>query len=131
MKYLLDTNAVISMMKRQHGMQERILEAGLEQCAVSEITLAELYVGFYKGKDERQRREVEAVKRLFTILPITEAIELYAQNRAELELTGRRIDDFDLLIGSTAVCHNLTLVTHNSRHFLRIPNLQIMDWETK
>lgn len=62
MKYLLDTNAVICMMKRQHGIQQRILEAGLDQCAVSEITLAELYVGFFKGKDERQRREVDAVK---------------------------------------------------------------------
>lgn len=129
MKYLLDTNAVICMMKKQHGIQQRILEVGLDQCAVSEITLAELYVGMYKGKDERQRKEVEAVERLFPILPITPAIELYARNRANLELSGKRIDDFDLLIGSTALIHDLVIVTHNKKHFDRIPNLQIVDWE--
>lgn len=96
MKYLLDTNAVICMMKRQHGIQQRILEEGLEQCAISEITLAELYVGLYKGKDERQRKEVDAVKQLFDVLPVTPAIELYAKNRAGLEMSGNRIDDFDL-----------------------------------
>lgn len=129
MKYLLDTNAVICMMKRQHGIQQRILEAGLDQCAVSEITLAELYVGLYKGKDSRQRQEVDAVRRLFTILPIAPAIELYARNRAELEFKGQRIDDFDLLIGSTAVCHGLIIVTHNSKHFSRIPDIVTEDWE--
>ena len=131
MKYLLDTNAVICMMKRQHGLQQRILEAGLDQCVVSEITLAELYVGLFKGKDERQKREVEAVKRLFPILPITPAIELYAKNRADLELSGNKIDDFDLLIGSTAIKHNLVVVTHNKNHFDRIPNLKTVDWETE
>ncbi len=129
MKYLLDTNAVICMMKRQHGIQQRILEAGLDQCAVSEITLAELYVGFYKGKDERQRREVEAVKQLFTILPISPAIEQYAQCRAELEMSGNRIDDFDMLIGCTAAYHNLVIVTHNSKHFNRIRGVITEDWE--
>lgn len=119
------------MMKRQHGIQQRILEAGLNQCVVSEITLAELYVGFYKGKDERQRKEIDAVKRLFSILPITPAIELYAKNRADLELTGNKIDDFDLLIGSTAVVHDLVVVTHNKKHFDRIPDLRVVDWETE
>lgn len=131
MKYLLDTNAVICMMKRQHGIQQRILEAGLDQCAISEITLAELYVGLYKGKDERQRKEVDAVKRLLSVIPISPAIELYAKNRADLELSGKRIDDFDLLIGSTAVVHDLVVVTHNKKHFNRIPNLRIVDWETE
>ena len=131
MKYLLDTNAVIALMKRQHGMQQRVLAAGLQNCAVSEITLAELYVGLFKGKDSRQKAEVDAVRRLFTILPITPAIECYAMNRAQLELNGTRIDDFDLLIGSTAIYHGLTVVTHNGRHFDRIPGIHVEDWETE
>lgn len=130
MKYLLDTNAVICMMKGQHGMQQRILKAGLDQCAVSEITLAELYVGLFKGKDKRQAQEIEAVKRLFEILPITPAIELYAKNRAELELSGNKIDNFDLLIGCSALHHNLVMVTHNRKHFERIPGLLIEDWQS-
>ena len=129
MKYLLDTNAVICMMKNQHGMQQRILNAGIEQCAISEITLAELYVGIYKGNNQKQIAEVEAVRQLFSIVTISSSLELYAQLRAKLETAGARLDDFDLLIGSTAKQNNLTLVTHNKRHFERIPNIFVEDWE--
>lgn len=131
MKYLLDTNAVIGMMKKQHGLQQRILDAGLDQCTISEITLAELYVGVYKGNDKRQIAEVEAVKRLFKILPITNSLELYASIRAKLEKEGNRLDDFDLLIGTTAVYHNMSLITHNTKHFDRIPSIQLEDWESE
>ena len=41
-----------------------------------------------------------------------------------------RIDDFDLLIGASALTHNMTLVTHNAKHFARIPNLTMEDWES-
>lgn len=47
MKFLLDTNAVICMMKGVYGVRERILEAGLCNCFVSEVTIAELLVGYF------------------------------------------------------------------------------------
>lgn len=49
--------------------------------------------------------------------------------KSDLERKGMRIDDFDLLIGATALKNSLTLVTHNIKHFKRIPGLPIEDWE--
>jgi len=129
MKYLLDTNTVICLMKNQHNIRERIIEVGLSNCAVSEITIAELYVGYFKGKNQKQLKEVENVNKLFKVLPISPAIINYAENRAFLESNGNKIDDFDLLIGATALVNKLTIVTHNKKHFARIPNLKVEDWQ--
>lgn len=48
MKYLLDTNVLIAMFRNQHGIRMRILQAGIDNCLVSEATLAEIKVGAYK-----------------------------------------------------------------------------------
>lgn len=116
-------------MKHQHNIAERIIEVGVKNCAVSEITIAELYVGFFKGKNQKQLREVEEVKRLFTVLPISPVIKLYAEIRALLEQSGKKIDDFDLLIGVTALQNDMTVITHNTQHFSRIPSLKFADWQ--
>lgn len=130
MKYLLDTNVLIAMFRKQHGIREKILQAGVDNCFVSEVTLAELKVGAYKTNDPRQWHEVKETSEAFAIVPITETdFDLYARNRALLENQGTKIDSFDLLIGSSAVNNDLTIVTHNKKHFARIPKLQIKDWE--
>ena len=46
-----------------------------------------------------------------------------------LEKQGMRIDEFDLLIGTSALANSMILVTHNTKHFSRIPDLTIEDWE--
>lgn len=129
MKYLLDTNALISMFKNQHGIREQILKVGFDECVVSELTLAELYVGMYKGGDLRQRNEIDFVKKHFLIIPFTSSIEVYGQIRAELELKGQKIDTIDCLIGSTALYYDLVVVSHNKKHFERIPNIKLEDWQ--
>lgn len=130
MKYLLDTNVLIAMFRKQHGIRESILQVGVNNCFVSEVTIAELKVGAYKTNDPRQWREVKETSDAFSIIPITASdFDLYARNRALLENQGARIDSFDLLIGSSAVNNGLAIVTHNKKHFARIPNLQIEDWE--
>ena len=130
MKYLLDTNVLVAMFRKQHGIRERILRAGIDNCLVCEATLAELKVGAYKTNDPRQWREVNETRRSFTIVPVTATdFDLYARNRALLENQGIKVDSFDLLIGSSAVNNGLVIVTHNTKHFSRIPNLQLVDWE--
>ena len=131
MRYLLDTNVLISMFKNQHGVREKIREVGFANCTVSDLTLAELYVGMYKGGDERRRKEVEFVRSHFEIISDSMAMETYAKIRAGLELKGQRIDTIDCLIGSTALVYGMTIVTHNSKHFDRIPGIQTEDWQTK
>lgn len=52
----------------------------------------------------------------------------FAELKADLKLKGTPIDDFDLLIGATAITNNLTLVTDNTKHFSRIEKLKQENW---
>ena len=56
-------------------------------------------------------------------------METYGQVRTHLERAGTPIGPNDLMIASIALTHNLTLVTHNTREFSRVPDLRIEDWE--
>ena len=49
MKYILDTNVCISLLKGKGGVRNKVIEVGMENCYVSEITLAELYYGAAKS----------------------------------------------------------------------------------
>jgi len=53
---------------------------------------------------------------------------IFAKNKSLLKKNGIIIDDFDLLIASFAIHHNLMVVTNNTEHFKRIPSLQIENW---
>ncbi|HVW01713.1 MAG TPA: type II toxin-antitoxin system VapC family toxin, partial [Planctomycetaceae bacterium] len=57
--------------------------------------------------------------------------EQYGQLRAQLLDTGTPVDPRDLMIASTALHHNLTVVTHNLRHFEVIPGLRVENWLSK
>ena len=61
-------------------------------------------------------------------LPILNAIEIYAKEKARLRKTGNMIDDFDLLIGATAIANNMFLVTENEKHLNRLSGIQIENW---
>lgn len=128
-QYLLDTNVLIDMFKGNERVQERIFRAEFHNCYVSEITLAELYVGAFKGGRPKQLQEIGFVRKRFHILPVTDAVEQYARLRVHLERKGASIDDFDLLIAASAQSVGLVLVTHNLKHFERIPDLRIEDWD--
>lgn len=130
MRYLLDTNVCVAMLRNQYGVRARIQNAGFDNCAVSEITIAELFYGAAKSGHQKHIQEVFDVMRLFQVLPISDCLELYGNIKNQLECTGMRIDDFDLLIGATAVQYGMTMITHNTKHFLRIPNIALEDWET-
>ncbi|MFP3091188.1 hypothetical protein LQZ21_12770 [Treponema sp. TIM-1] len=55
--------------------------------------------------------------------------EEYAKTKSNLRKAGNTIDDFDILIGSTAIVNNLILVTNNQQHFNRIDNIIIENWK--
>ena len=64
------------------------------------------------------------------IIPIFGALDFYAKEKARLRKLGTPIDDFDLLIGATAVTNELIIVTNNTKHFTRIDLIEIEDWTT-
>ena len=62
----------------------------------------------------------------FKVRSLTDPImEKFAEVRAFLRRRGEIISDFDILIGATALAHDLTLLTYNTRHFKRIPHLKL------
>lgn len=63
-----------------------------------------------------------------TILPIIDALDIYAKEKTRLRKSGQSVDDFDLLIGASAVANDLTLVTNNEKHFERLENIAIENW---
>jgi tRNA(fMet)-specific endonuclease VapC len=128
-KYLLDTNICIYFLKGQFHLHEKIESAGVENCFVSEITIAELKYGVEKStQKDKNRTTLERFQEKFTILPIFTALDIYAKEKARLKEKGRMLDDFDLLIGATAIANDLTLATRNVTDFDRLKGIEIEDW---
>ena len=130
--YLLDTNICIYLLKRRYDIDKRLdlIPEDMRVC-ISEVTLAELYYGASKSNDKKAHvKEVDIIANLFEVLPIRDCLELYGDNKTQLEREGNRIDDFDLLIGSTAVVNDLVIVTENVKHLGRIPNIALENWIT-
>jgi tRNA(fMet)-specific endonuclease VapC len=73
--------------------------------------------------------KVGTIESTFEIIPNgKESAENFGILKASLEKSGTRLDDFDLIIASCALAHNLTLVTHNIKHFSRIEGLKMTNW---
>ena len=131
--YLLDTNICVHYIKGEFGLREKVDAIGFDNCFLSEITIAELLFGIAKSDPARQaanRRNVEILQTAFEgqELLIGASLEIFAAEKARRRKIGRVVDDFDLLIGATAVAYDLTLVTHNTRHFADTPGLVLEDW---
>lgn len=69
------------------------------------------------------------IQTMFKIIPAYPSFKEYGEIRLSLERTGQRIDQFDLLIGATAIHHQMTVVTSNVKHFERIPDMIYEDWK--
>ena len=130
-KYLLDTNICAYFFNGQFSLIEKIREIGFENCVVSEITIAELKYGIAKStKKKKNQLALDTFQAKIEVLPIFPALDIYATEKARLKTKGKMLDDFDLLIGSTAIFNNLTLVTKNISDFNRLDGIVIEDWTT-
>ena len=128
--YMLDTNVIIEMLRGNVKVVEQIEKHGIQNCFISEITIAELFYGAVKSNNLKHFKDIEIVESLFQIVPLYSSFLQYAKIRHHLVTTGLKIDTFDLLIGATAVQNDYILITHNRKHFCRIPQLEIEDWQT-
>ena len=104
-------------------------EIGIETCAISEITLAELIFGAENSPNPKKNHLlIERFIEQITILPIFNSILKYGKQKAKLKKKGRLISDFDLLIGCTATENDLIMVTENVNEFERIEGIKIENW---
>ncbi len=128
-KYLLDTNICIYFLKGQYSIDEKIKSVGVENCFISDITVAELKFGAENSKQKAKNRKViESFIDSIQILPIITCLDTYAKEKSRLRKGGMIIDEFDLLIGSSAIENHMVLVTRNTKHFERLRNLEIVNW---
>lgn len=128
-KYLLDTNICIYFLKGQYNLDKKIEQADTENCFVSEVTIAELKFGAENSENkEKNRKTVDNFVSKFTIIPIFNSLDIYASEKARLRKKGVPLDDFDLLIGATAISNGLTLVTRNVTDFERLEGIEIENW---
>ena len=127
-KYLLDTNICIELLHGRYPVSDKIKEVGIASCKLSEITIAELYYGAYNSKQQKHLKEIKILTDLFEVIPISDVLSLFGKNKTILRQQGLMIDNFDLLIGSTAVAHDCILVTDNIKHLDRIPKVKTENW---
>ena len=129
-KYLLDTDISVFYLRGKYDINRKLKEIiGYDNCFISEITLAELKYGAeLSERVDENLRSVNEFANKIGILPIFNSLDLYAKEKARLRKTGNIIDDFDLLIGCSAIKNGLILVTNNENHFERIKNIKIENW---
>lgn len=132
LRYLLDTNIVIYVIKRRPIEALDTFNRHSGQMAISSITLAELIHGAEKSAQTAQNlRVVEDFASRLEVLPYTpKAAHHYGQIRASLEKAGQPIGVNDLHIAAHARSEGLVLVTNNEREFNKVPALQVENWIT-
>ncbi len=127
LRYLGDTDWAVHFLAGQPAVTHQLRELRPQGVGLSVISLAELYEGVFHSRDPHESQVrlddwLEAV----TVLGVDEdTCKLFGRQRGRLRGTGTLIGDFDLLIGVTALQHDLTLMTNNRRHFERIEGLRL------
>lgn len=130
LRYLLDTNIVIYVIKRRPLSALRLFNEHASQMAISAVTLAELYHGAEKSSaPARTLATVEDFCSRLEVLPYGPKAALhYGSIRAALEKRGTPIGVNDLHIAAHARSEGLALVSNNTREFERVEALQLVNW---
>lgn len=130
MNYLIDTDIIIYSLKNHQKVNENFSSFRNSPKSISVITYGELVYGACKSQYvETNLAKVHRLAEIFPIINISPSVmETFGDLKVSLEQSGRIIDDMDLMIASTAITHNLILVTNNDRHFRRIEGLGIENW---
>ena len=126
---MLDTNICIYFIKGKFGLKEKFRSIKKENRFISEITLAELKFGVHNSESPKNNQD--ALADFLTgiqIIPIFNALDLYASEKSRLRKRGESIDDFDLLIGVSSIANGMILVTNNESHMGRISTIEIENW---
>ena len=129
MNFLLDTNICIYFLKGRYNLVKQFEKVGFENLYISEITIAELKYGAAKSeKPKKNKQVIEKLIDKLSLIPIYNSLDFFAEEKARLRKDGNIVDDFDLLIGATAIGNKMVLVTNNEKHFNRLIGIQLENW---
>ncbi len=133
MRYLLDTNICVFFLRGKLNLDEIIKQKGKENCFISEITVFELRFGAENSENPtKSHKSIDLFISGISIIPIYSSINKYAKEKVRLRKLGKPInDEFDLLIGATAIENNLTLVSDNQKDFENIDGIKMENWFRK
>lgn len=129
-RYTLDTNSIIALIKGKPELVRHIVEKNEGEIAVSSIVAHELYFGVYRS--QKIHENLQTLRLLLLDFPILafdqEDARVSGEIRNELARVGTPIGPYDVLIAGQAKARNLTVVTNNLREFNRVENLEVEDW---
>ena len=132
--YLLDTNICIYAMNgRYPELNRKLLSVHPDDILISAITVGELEYGAAKSKwGESTRQKLCCVLANYTVIPFVQSdAVLFGRLRARLAAAGTPIGAYDLMIAAQGVSRDLTVVTHNTGEFSRVPGIVLEDWAMK
>jgi tRNA(fMet)-specific endonuclease VapC len=130
MQYLLYTNICVYFLRGKLDLDTIIRDKGTKNCFISEITVFELRYGAENSENPtKSHKAVDLFVNGITVIPIYSSIKKYSKEKVRLRRIGKPIhDEFDLLIGVTAVENKLVLVTDNEKDFINIDGIKIENW---
>lgn len=127
--YLLDTYIVVFLFRDKYNVATKLDEIGLQNCYISEITIAELQAGVEKSSSRQFNQMIlDKFVQMVNVVPFSSVIKRYAKEKVATERQGTPVADFDLLIGCSALENDLIMVTDNVKHFSSIPGIVIENW---
>jgi len=130
MKYLLDTNILVYAYQNRGGCRQQLDAHDPTRLHICPINVFEIERGIAKSaRPQALRLFLSATLARHPLAPFdAAAAQCAGQLRASLERQGQSIGPYDLLIAGIALAHRLTLVTHNTSEFSRVPGLLLADW---
>lgn len=128
--FCLDTNIVIDIFRGDDALKKRMMQFQGQRFAITSITLCELFKGAWKSRDKE--KAVELITDFYKSVELLEfdiaSASLFGLNQSILEKKGSKIPEADLMIASLAMANNRILITRDSRHFKKIPELNFEKW---
>jgi tRNA(fMet)-specific endonuclease VapC len=133
-KYLLDTNTCVQYLRKGNASPVGTRLASHQQSDVTlcSVVFGELLYGALRSRNAAKNLiEVRNFAAKFSSLAFDDAAaEEYAKLRSNLAGKGKPIGSNDQMIAAIALARGLTLVTHNTKEFSRVPGLTLEDWQT-
>jgi len=127
-KFLLDTNAVIGVLKGNEGLIAKLKQHQPTDFGMSSIVSHELAFGAYNSQRVDQNLQIVASLQ-FDVLEFSKSdAHAAGKIRADLKKQGTPIGPCDVLIAGQAVARSLILVTNNMKEFKRVQGLKVEDW---
>ena len=134
MRYVLDTTAFSALMRRDSDLLTLIKGYLPMDIVTVPPVIAEIHYGIKRLKNASKKvlllkAERDRLLSIINLLPWqSEASKKYGEIKADLEVRGMIIDDFDIAIAAIAMSHKCGVITANLKHFEKIKDLETISW---